>query len=145
MKSLVVAAALLPALDLPVSAQEDVAAFYRGKTLRIVVGVGVGSGYDINARLLARHISKHLPGNPNVIVRNQPGAGSLTMANQLFSQLGRQHKPRNPGHVCLSHRADHEPGRSADQGDDRRRAGRRLHPVRLSDAGAALFGVSAAS
>jgi tripartite-type tricarboxylate transporter receptor subunit TctC len=69
----------------PAAAQEDVAAFYRGKTLRIVVGVAVGSGYDINARLLARHLGAHVPGNPTVIVQNQPGAGSLTMSNQLYA------------------------------------------------------------
>src|SRR5215510_269592 len=69
----------------PAAAQEDVAAFYRGKTLRIVVGVAVGSGYDINARLLARHMGAHIPGNPTIIVQNQPGAGSLTMTNQLYA------------------------------------------------------------
>ena len=67
------------------SAQEDVANFYKGKIVRLVVGIGVGSGYDINARLLARHMSKHIPGNPTIIVQNQPGAGSLTMTNQLFA------------------------------------------------------------
>ncbi len=69
----------------PVMAQDDVAAFYKGKTVRLVVGIGVGSGYDINARLLARHMPKHIPGNPTVIVQNQPGAGSLTMTNQLYA------------------------------------------------------------
>jgi hypothetical protein len=69
----------------PVAAQEDVAAFFKGRTVRIIVGVGVGSGYDINARLLARHLGAHIPGNPAVIVQNQPGAGSLTMTNQLYS------------------------------------------------------------
>src|SRR5262249_35521101 len=69
----------------PALAQEDVAAFYRGKTVRIVVGVAVGSGYDINARVLARHLAAHIPGNPTVIVQNQPGAGSLTMTNQLYA------------------------------------------------------------
>jgi tripartite-type tricarboxylate transporter receptor subunit TctC len=68
----------------PAAAQENVAAFYKGKTVRIIVGVGVGSGYDINARLLARHLAAHIPGNPTVIVQNQPGAGSLTMTNQLY-------------------------------------------------------------
>ena len=67
------------------SAQEDVAAFYKGKTIRLVVGIGVGSGYDINARVVARHLVKHIPGNPNIIVQNQPGAGSLTMTNQLYN------------------------------------------------------------
>src|SRR6266571_7828861 len=81
---LAVVGAGLFAAAAPAAAQEDVAAFYRGKTLRIVVGVAVGSGYDINARLLARHLGAHVPGNPVVIVQNQPGAGSLTMTNALF-------------------------------------------------------------
>jgi tripartite-type tricarboxylate transporter receptor subunit TctC len=69
----------------PALAQDDVAAFYKGKTIRLVVGIGVGSGYDINARLLARHMSAHIPGNPTIIVQNQPGAGSLTMTNALYN------------------------------------------------------------
>ena len=64
---------------------ESVADFYKGKTVRIIVGVGVGSGYDINARALARHLSAHIPGNPTVIVQNQPGAGSVTMTNALYN------------------------------------------------------------
>src|ERR1043166_2956853 len=70
---------------LPASAQDDVAAFYKGKIVRLVVGIGVGSGYDINARLVARSLPKYIPGNPSVIVQNQPGAGSLTMTNQLYA------------------------------------------------------------
>jgi len=57
--------------------------FSRAKRLRIVVGSGVGSGYDITARILARHLRTHLPGNPTIIVQNQPGAGGLTMTNSL--------------------------------------------------------------
>lgn len=66
-------------------AQEDVAAFYKGKTIRLMVGIGVGSGYDINARLLARHLAAHIPGQPTIVVQNQPGAGSLTMTNALYN------------------------------------------------------------
>jgi tripartite-type tricarboxylate transporter receptor subunit TctC len=69
----------------PASAQEDVAAFYRGKQLRLVVGTGAGGGYDLFARAVARHIGDHIPGNPTVIVQNQPAAGGLVMVNQLFS------------------------------------------------------------
>ena len=69
----------------PASAQDDVAAFYKGKTIRLVVGIGVGSGYDINARLLARYMAAHIPGQPTIIVQNQPGAGSLTMTNALYN------------------------------------------------------------
>ena len=75
---------LLAAAAPSLAQQEDVAAFFRGKTLRLIVGVGVGSGYDINARLLARHMAAHIPGQPAIIVMNQPGAGSLTMTNALY-------------------------------------------------------------
>ncbi|MBX9827757.1 MAG: hypothetical protein K2Y27_22510 [Xanthobacteraceae bacterium] len=85
MKGIALALSLVAFAAVPAVAQEDVANFYRGKNVRLVVGIGVGSGYDINARLLARHMSKHIPGNPTIIVQNQPGAGSLTMTNQLFA------------------------------------------------------------
>src|SRR6266436_4493942 len=51
--------------------------FYKGKTLTIVVGFTPGGGFDLNARLLARHMGRHIPGNPDVIVQNMPGAASL--------------------------------------------------------------------
>ena len=78
-------ALIIACIVLPARAQDDVADFYKGKTVRLIVGIGVGSGYDINARLLARHIGKHIPGNPTIIVQNQPGAGSLTMTNQMYA------------------------------------------------------------
>jgi tripartite-type tricarboxylate transporter receptor subunit TctC len=65
--------------------EDSEAEFFRGKTLRLVVGIGVGSGYDINARLLARHLGAHIPGQPTIVVQNQPGAGSLTMTNALYN------------------------------------------------------------
>src|SRR5260221_4510808 len=76
---------VLAAAARAVAQQEDVAAFFRGKPLRLIVGIGVGSGYDINARLLARHMAAHIPGQPTIIVQNQPGAGSLTMTNALYN------------------------------------------------------------
>ena len=85
MKRFSATAALLLAFCGIATAQDDVASFYKGKVVRLIVGVGVGSGYDINARLLARHLPKYIPGNPSVIVQNQPGAGSLTMTNQMFA------------------------------------------------------------
>jgi tripartite-type tricarboxylate transporter receptor subunit TctC len=78
-------ATLVGLLAVPVHAQNDVAAFYKDKTVRLIVSVGVGSGYDVNARVLARHLGKHIPGNPNIIVQNQPGAGGLTMTNQMYA------------------------------------------------------------
>jgi tripartite-type tricarboxylate transporter receptor subunit TctC len=65
----------------PVGAQEP---FYRGKTVRIVVGFSPGGGFDVYSRAISRHLGKHLPGNPTVIVENMTGAGSLVAANHIF-------------------------------------------------------------
>jgi tripartite-type tricarboxylate transporter receptor subunit TctC len=85
MKKILLALSTLLAASPATAQQEDVAAFFKGKTLRLIVGIGVGSGYDINARLLARHMAAHIPGGPTIIVQNQPGAGSLTMTNALYN------------------------------------------------------------
>ncbi len=58
--------------------------FYRGKTVRLVVGYAPGGGYDFYARTIARHMGKHIPGNPAFVVENMPGAGSLVSANHLY-------------------------------------------------------------
>ncbi len=63
----------------PVRAQS----FYEGKTLRINVGFAAGGGFDTYARVLSRHLGKHIPGNPTIVVDNMPGAGSLIAANHL--------------------------------------------------------------
>jgi tripartite-type tricarboxylate transporter receptor subunit TctC len=60
-------------------------AYYEGKTITIVVGYKPGGGYDQIARLLARHLPKHIPGKPTIIVQNMPGAGSLIAANHVYS------------------------------------------------------------
>lgn len=59
--------------------------FYRGKTVRIVVGFSAGGGYDQYSRVIARHLSKYIPGNPAVIVDNMPGAGSIIAANHVYA------------------------------------------------------------
>src|SRR5258705_12798612 len=64
-------------------AQEDVAAFYRGKTIRMMAGVAAGAGTDLIARMLGRHLVNHIPGHPSIIAQNMPGAGSVQMANNL--------------------------------------------------------------
>jgi tripartite-type tricarboxylate transporter receptor subunit TctC len=74
--------ALAAALALAVAAVATMAPagaqdFYKGKTLTIVVGFTPGGGFDLNARLLARHLGRHIAGNPDVIVQNMPGAASL--------------------------------------------------------------------
>ncbi|HEY7299066.1 MAG TPA: tripartite tricarboxylate transporter substrate-binding protein [Xanthobacteraceae bacterium] len=64
------------------SAQEP---FYKGKTISLIVGSSPAGGYDTYGRLLARHLGKHLPGQPTFVVQNMPGAGGLRAANQLYN------------------------------------------------------------
>ena len=59
--------------------------FYNGKTVRIVVGASAGGGYDTYSRTIARHIAKHMPGNPTFVVENMPGAGFLISANYMYN------------------------------------------------------------
>ena len=63
---------------------EDVADFYRGKRISLVIGFGSGGGYDIYARMLARFVGAHIPGNPTIVPQNMPGAGSRSAANWLY-------------------------------------------------------------
>jgi tripartite-type tricarboxylate transporter receptor subunit TctC len=77
---------LLLSIPEPVQAQGSALAdFYRGRTITIVVGYSAGGGYDTYARVLGRHIGKHIPGNPQVVVQNMPGAGSLRAANYIYN------------------------------------------------------------
>jgi tripartite-type tricarboxylate transporter receptor subunit TctC len=79
---------LASAAGAPAQAQ-SVADFYRGKTVNLLIGVGVGGEYDLQARLVARHIGKHIPGNPNVVPQNMTGAGGINMANHLYNTVTR--------------------------------------------------------
>lgn len=65
--------------------QQAADAFYRRKTISIMVGSGAGGGFDTTARLVSRHIGRHIPGRPVVIVQNMPGGGGLVAANHMFS------------------------------------------------------------
>ena len=71
----------LSAVAKPSSGQEP---FYKGKTIRIIVGFAPGGGYDIHSRLIARHMWKYIPGNPTIIVENMAGASSLISANYVY-------------------------------------------------------------
>jgi tripartite-type tricarboxylate transporter receptor subunit TctC len=64
---------------------DEVADFYRSRQVDVIVGNSPGGGYDVYARLLARHIGRYIPGNPNVVVQNMPGAGGLRAANYIYS------------------------------------------------------------
>src|SRR5689334_23223487 len=80
--------ALLVALVASASAParaDAVAKFYAGKSLNLVIGYAPGGGYDLYARTLARHIGRHIPGMPHIVVQNMPGAGSLKAANFLYT------------------------------------------------------------
>jgi len=59
--------------------------FYQGKTIRFVVGFAAGGGYDLSARTVGRHMGKHIPGNPTIVVENMTGAGSLIAANYTYN------------------------------------------------------------
>ena len=59
--------------------------FYRGKTIQVLIGLSPGGAYDIYARMLARHMGKHIPGNPRLVPSNMEGAGSLTLTNYLYN------------------------------------------------------------
>jgi len=77
-----VAAMAINVLHARADAVED---FYKGKQVTIIVGYGSGGGYDVYARVLARHLGRFIPGNPTVIVQNMPGAGSLRAANYIYN------------------------------------------------------------
>jgi tripartite-type tricarboxylate transporter receptor subunit TctC len=73
-------AVVLSVTTAPAGAQDS---FYKGRTVTLVVGYSAGGGYDQYARLLARHLGRHIPGSPNVIVQNMPGAASMTSVRYL--------------------------------------------------------------
>jgi tripartite-type tricarboxylate transporter receptor subunit TctC len=81
------AVALLAGWASATAAQET--DFYKGRTLRIVVGFGPGGGYDLYARLLAKYLPRHLPGNPTVLVENMEGIGSVRAANYVYEAAPR--------------------------------------------------------
>lgn len=83
-KSLALGVGLL-AICASAAAASDGAEFYKGKSVTVVIGYPVGGGYDLYGRALARHIGSHIPGKPNVVVQNMPGAASLTATNYLFN------------------------------------------------------------
>jgi tripartite-type tricarboxylate transporter receptor subunit TctC len=85
--SLVLAAALLAASTAAVA--QPAAEFFKGRAIKIVVGFGPGGGYDLYARLLARHLPAHIPGAPSVVVENMEGAGSVRAANFVYEAAPR--------------------------------------------------------
>ena len=77
---------IVPAAALRADPIED---FYRGKSIRMIIGSAAGAGYDLTGRLLANHMARHIPGHPTIVVENMPGASSLVMTNYLYNNAPR--------------------------------------------------------
>ena len=80
------------------AAAQDVADFYKGKTLSIIMGTGPGASYDLYGRTIAEHLTRHIPGNPQIIVEYMPGAGGVIAANNIFNTA-----PQDGTKLLLSH------------------------------------------
>jgi tripartite-type tricarboxylate transporter receptor subunit TctC len=78
--------ALLLAISAALAAPAKAAApFYEGKTIRVIVGFSAGGGFDTYSRVIGRHMGRHIPGNPSLVVENMPGAASLVAANHVYN------------------------------------------------------------
>jgi tripartite-type tricarboxylate transporter receptor subunit TctC len=82
----------------PAPAQQSVADFYKGKTVALLLGTGPGGSYDLYARIFAEHLSRHIPGNPTIVVEHMPGAGGVTAGNHLYGP-----GPQDGTKILLSH------------------------------------------
>src|ERR1700681_2788339 len=69
----------------PALRAEPIADFYRGKTVKMIIGYGAGGGYDLYGRLAAEFLGRHIPGSPTIVPQNMPGAGSFKAAQYLYS------------------------------------------------------------
>jgi tripartite-type tricarboxylate transporter receptor subunit TctC len=78
-----------------------IAPFYEGKTVRIIVGFAAGGGFDTYTRAIARHLGRHIPGSPAIVVENMTGAGSLIAANHVYKVA----KPATSLAACSSGRS----------------------------------------
>jgi tripartite-type tricarboxylate transporter receptor subunit TctC len=85
MQRLLALLAAMAAATVPAAAQDSVAQFYKGRQITVIVGSSAGGGYDIYARLLARHMGKYIPGNPSMIVSNMPGAASNAAIAHVYN------------------------------------------------------------
>jgi tripartite-type tricarboxylate transporter receptor subunit TctC len=85
MRSLLLSAAAIALLLAPAARAQDAASFWRGKTVKVIVSTTTGNGYDFYGRTVARHLGKHVPGNPTMLPQNMPGAGGITAANHFYN------------------------------------------------------------
>lgn len=86
-RSLVLAAATVGLLWAAPASADAIADFYKGKQITLFIGYSPGGGYDTYARTVSRHMGKHIPGNPTIVAKNRPGAGSLLLANELYNTV----------------------------------------------------------
>ena len=93
MKSWTRAAASLFFASIALGAAQAQEPFYKGKTLELIIGYPTGGSNDVYARLLSTHLGKHIPGNPTVVARNMPGAGSFLAANHMTAVAPRMAPP----------------------------------------------------
>lgn len=90
LSSLLLGASLaVSCMTMPARAETGVADFYKSNPISIVVGYAPGGGYDATARLLARYMGRHIPGNPSIVIRNMPGAGTVVAANFVYNTAPR--------------------------------------------------------
>src|SRR5262249_21342650 len=83
--AIVRAAAILALVSISHADAQSPSNFYKGKSIDLYVGYSAGGGYDVYARALARHMGRFIPGNPTIVPKNMPGAGSLVLANWLYN------------------------------------------------------------
>lgn len=88
-KLIAVAALLLPLSAQAQGSQQDEAAFFKGKTVRLLSGGAPGAAYDFVGRAIAAHMGRYIPGEPNMIIENMPGAASIVMMNHLYNRAAR--------------------------------------------------------
>ena len=84
MRLLVFTIAAIAMTAVPADA-DQIADFYRGKTLNLIIGTSTGNDYDFRARLLARHLGRHIPGEPAIVPQNMPGVGGVKATDYLAS------------------------------------------------------------
>ncbi len=82
-------AAIAALAPLTFAKADSVSDFYAGKTISLIISTGVGGGVDTNARIMAKHLGDHIPGNPSVVPKNMTGAGHLQDTNYLYAQAAR--------------------------------------------------------
>src|SRR5262245_24321901 len=92
------AALLASALFATTAAADSIADFYKGKTVSILMGTGPGASYDLYGRTIAEHMTRHIPGNPTIIVEHMPGAGGVIAGNHIYNTA-----PQDGTKILLSH------------------------------------------